>query len=118
MNKLIRDNIACIKSLCRQHHIKRLFVFGSVMTHDFNDQSDVDFLYEPDYTGFDLNDVASYPYDPFNEFFELKESLENLLGRKVDLVPNGSFRNPYFNQSVQATKQLLYHDERLTEVSG
>jgi predicted nucleotidyltransferase len=41
-------------------------------------------------------------------FFGLKEGLEELFGRPVDLVSAASIRNPFFRQSVERTKALLY----------
>jgi predicted nucleotidyltransferase len=38
----------------------------------------------------------------------LKEGLESILGRHVDVVVESSIRNPYFRQRVMATKELLY----------
>ncbi len=62
--------------LCRKYGVIELSVFGSVARGDDGPDSDVDLLY--------VN-------DPDNvlgmEFFGLGEELEELLGRKVDLVP-------------------------------
>ena len=41
-------------------------------------------------------------------FFGLKAALEHLFGRPVDLVVASSIRNPYFRQSVEQSKALLY----------
>ena len=35
-----------LNKICRQHHIRRLWLFGSVLNDDFNQNSDVDVLYE------------------------------------------------------------------------
>jgi len=45
-----------------------------------------------------------------NEVAELcrKYQVERLFGRHVDLVTQASVRNPYFRQSVDATRQPLY----------
>lgn len=41
-------------------------------------------------------------------YFGLRESLEKLLSRPVDLVMTRAIRNPYFLESVNASKTLLY----------
>ena len=41
-------------------------------------------------------------------FFGLKESLEQLFGRPVDLVAAAAIRNPYLRESVDRGKTLLY----------
>ena len=108
MQQIIESNIEAIQKLCVEHHIKKLYAFGSVVTEDFRPDSDVDFLYEMDYAGFDFDDLDKNPYDPFLVFFDLKEKLEKLLSKKVDLIPNQEFRNRYFNEAVAKTKIPLY----------
>jgi predicted nucleotidyltransferase len=41
-------------------------------------------------------------------FFGLKESLEQLFGRPVDLVAAAAIHNPYFRESVEGGRVLLY----------
>jgi hypothetical protein len=41
-------------------------------------------------------------------FFGFKEALERLFGLSVDLVVASAIRNPYFLQSVEQGKALLY----------
>ena len=96
MNALIENNIDKIKRLGIKHHLKSLFVFGSVTRGDFNENSDVDFLYEMDYNGFNFDNLDAMPYDPNQEYFDLKDELEQLLEQKVDLVSNKKFKNKYF----------------------
>jgi predicted nucleotidyltransferase len=40
--------------------------------------------------------------------FGLLESLVRLMGRPVDLVVASAIKNPYFRQSVEQTRALLY----------
>jgi len=118
MNQLIENNIQQIRALCSRHHVKTLYAFGCVVTGDFTEASDVDLLYEFDYTGFDFNDTKNLPYDPFIEFFDLKDLLEKLFKRKVDLIPYQDFKNTYFKREVEKTKQLIYGAERLEKISA
>lgn len=46
--------------------------------------------------------------DLFGNYFELKEKLEQLLGRNVDLVVDKKFRNPYFQKALDGTKISVY----------
>lgn len=46
--------------------------------------------------------------DPFGAYFDLKEGLEAILGRPVDVVVASSLENPYFLERVMQTKELLY----------
>jgi len=94
--RLDRDAIA---DVCRQNGVKRLVVFGSAVTDRFDPaDSDVDFLVEF------RNDVKNR----FDAYFGLKESLESLLGRPVDLVAPVALENPYFAASVADSAQELY----------
>ncbi len=86
--------------LCCEFHVRRLEVFGSATHGAFDpERSDLDFLVE-----FEPLQPASYA----NSFFGFKEALEQLLGRPVDLVVLTAIRNPYFLESVQQSKSLLY----------
>jgi predicted nucleotidyltransferase len=46
--------------------------------------------------------------DLFNRYFELKEQLELLVGRPVDLVMADAIKNPYFKAAVEAQREQLY----------
>ncbi|MCM1348586.1 MAG: nucleotidyltransferase domain-containing protein [Firmicutes bacterium] len=99
--KLIELNLQRIIDLCRRHKVKSLAVFGSILTDSFNDQSDVDLLVD-----FESTDLDKFDY--VTNFFDLQDSLESLLKRKVDLVVGSSLRNKYFINNVNRTKQVIY----------
>jgi uncharacterized protein len=93
---LDRDEVARI---ARAHGVRRLQVFGSAVSGAFDEaRSDIDLLveFEP---GAD---------DPFEAYFALKEDLEALFARPVDLVMSGAVRNPHFRARVLATAEDLY----------
>ena len=96
MQALISNNIEKIKTLCLAHNVKTLFAFGSVCTDKFNDKSDIDLL------------ISFYPMDYADTYFELVDKLEGLFQRPVDLVTDKSLSNPYFIDSVNQTKTLIY----------
>jgi predicted nucleotidyltransferase len=85
--------------LCKQNKVKYLFAFGSVLTADFNENSDVDFIVDID---------AEDPVDYADHYFALKFSLEELFKRPVDLLENKAIRNPYLRQQIDQTKALVY----------
>jgi predicted nucleotidyltransferase len=88
--------------LCRRFGVRRLDLFGSAATGAFDPgSSDVDMLVEFD----------DEPTRLFDRYFGLKESLEALYGRPVDLVSAGSLRNPFFIAAVNETRQLMYAQE-------
>lgn len=88
-----------ISKICQKYNVKNLAIFGSVISDNFTDDSDVDFLVK-----FLDNKVAG----SFDRYFGLKEELESLFGREVDLVCENRIKNPYFKKSVDSTKQIIY----------
>lgn len=99
--KLIELNLQRIIDLCRKHKVKTLAVFGSILTDRFNDQSDVDLL-----VNFDTTDHEKWDY--VTNYFDFRDALERLFGRKVDLIEEGGLRNKYFIANVNRTKQMIY----------
>ena len=59
----------------------------------------------------ELVEFDDEPTRLFDRYFGLKESLEALYGRPVDLVSAGSLRNPFFIAAVNETRQLMYAQE-------
>jgi predicted nucleotidyltransferase len=97
--KLIERNIDKIRELCSKHKVRKLFVFGSVLTDKFKKDSDIDLIV--DFQGVDLYEYA-------DNYFDLKESLENLFKRDVDLLEDKAIKNPYLRKSIDSSKQLIY----------
>jgi predicted nucleotidyltransferase len=79
----------------QEYGIVKAYVFGSFAREEDTDQSDVDFLIEFD-KDFDMI-----------EFFRLKNRLEEILTRKVDIVETKSI-NPIFKESILKDTILLY----------
>lgn len=78
----------------------RLDVFGSATSESFDvHSSDVDILVEFD---------VSPRFDYVNAYFGLKEGLEKIFQRTVDLVSVTAIRNPYFRDTVMSTRENLY----------
>jgi uncharacterized protein len=102
MASVLDAHLAEIPQLCRRYGVSRLELFGSAASGDFDpERSDLDFLVE-----FDADSSGL-----FDRYFGLKESLEALYGRPVDLVTAGSMRNPYFMEAVNRSRQLAYAAE-------
>ena len=99
--KLIELNMQHILELCRTYKVKSLAVFGSILTDRFNDKSDVDLLV-------DFEPANPDTFDYVSNYFGLKDALELLFGRKVDLIEEKALRNKYFIANINRTKQLIY----------
>lgn len=79
---------AAIDAMARRHGARRIRVFGSVARGQELPESDVDFL-------------VDFPpgYDLFAQRLPLAEGLSELIGRKVDLVPEHEL-NRHIRQQV------------------
>jgi len=80
--------------------VKRLELFGSAATADFDPtRSDVDFV------------VEFFPCSPSAHtaaYFGFLFALEDLLGRKVDLLEGAAITNPFFRAAIENHKVQLY----------
>ena len=99
MKSIIKENISTLQELCKTYDVKTMYVFGSVCTDHFDDNSDIDILIS-------FKEISIERYT--DNFFNLHYKLEELFNRKIDLLTENSLSNPYFIASVEETKQLLY----------
>jgi predicted nucleotidyltransferase len=90
-----------ISNLCNRHKVKTLYAFGSVLTDKFNKDSDVDLIV--DFREIPVEDYA-------DNYFDLKFSLQDILKRPIDLLEEQAIKNPYFRQSIEQKKQLVYEE--------
>ncbi len=88
-----------IERVCRRLPVKRLGLFGSALSENFSQASDVDVL-----VIFDSDENI----DLFDKFFDLKEQLEEIFQREVDLVVDRKFRNPVLRKSIDRTRTIIY----------
>ncbi|MDD3719237.1 MAG: nucleotidyltransferase domain-containing protein [Actinomycetota bacterium] len=98
------DEIELLKAeldvICRRYGVRRLEIFGSAaLKQPLSQAGDIDLLVE-----FESPESAGYA----NRYFGLLESLETLFGMQVDLVVGSAIKNPYFRESLERTKALLY----------
>jgi uncharacterized protein len=97
---LIDEHRAQIAGLCRSFGVRRLDVFGSAVREDFDPaRSDVDFLVD-----FSSDDDRNR----FRDYFALRDALERLLGRPVDLVMARALTNRYLEAAIDAERRLVY----------
>jgi uncharacterized protein len=99
MQKLMTSHLSDIQEVCKKRHVRNLYLFGSVLTNRFTDKSDVDFLVE--FGPIPIEDYA-------DNYFDLCTDLEQILGRRVDIVTLRSVKNPYFETELLQTRQLIF----------
>ena len=88
-----------IITLCKNHKVKSLYAFGSVLTDSFDKESDIDLIV-------DFSNIAVEDYA--DNYFDFKFSLQDILKRPVDLLEEKAIKNPYFRMSVNQQRQLVY----------
>jgi predicted nucleotidyltransferase len=99
MMNLFEDKKKELQILCEKYEIKTMYVFGSAASGNYSESSDIDILIS-------FKEITFEKYT--DNYFELHEKLEELFERKIDLLTERSLSNPYFIESVDKTKQLLY----------
>ncbi len=97
--KISEININQIKKLCEKYRVRSFSAFGSVTREDFNANSDIDFVV-------DFKETDPFKYTDL--YFKLKESLEKLLKRPIDLIEERAIKNQYFKKELEETKVLIY----------
>ena len=101
MNPIVSERKQDLARLCEERRVERLDVFGSAVTGDFDPEtSDLDFLVT-------FRESAA-DGDAFKRQIGLKDALEALFGRKVDVVPERSITNEYFRANVEDTREAVY----------
>ncbi|MDR1793281.1 MAG: nucleotidyltransferase domain-containing protein [Bacteroidales bacterium] len=88
-----------IAKICKEHNVENMYLFGSVLTNNFAQESDIDCLVS-------FGEVNLYDY--FNNYIALKEALEVLFKRPVDLVEEKTIKNPILRRSIDRNKKLIY----------
>lgn len=87
-----------IEAYCQKWRIAELALFGSVLREDFSAESDIDVL-----VTFDLDARWS-----LFDLVDMRDELETLLGRSVDLVTRGGLRNPFRRHEILTSRQVVY----------
>jgi len=93
---LSASDIRSINRVFRENPVKRAFLFGSIARGQADQDSDVDILVELDYS----KHIGI-------RFIKIKNQLEEILNKKVDLVSENAiskFILPYINRD----KHLIY----------
>jgi len=87
-----------IEDFCIKWKISEMALFGSVLSDEFQPDSDVDVLVSfTDDDGWGLFD-----------FVDMIDELQAIFGRKVDLVEKDSLRNPFRRQAILDNNEVIY----------
>ncbi len=86
-----------INRICEKYHVKSLIVFGSALSNDFNESSDIDFLIELDNAE-----------NGINRYMNVKFELEKLFTRSVDLVMPKAIKNDRIKNYIYSNIREIY----------
>ncbi len=99
MIPLLENKRPELASLCRRFGVKKLDVFGSAASGDFDPaRSDVDLIAS----------FADTTPGYADRFLSFAEAVEVLLAHPVDLLTDRAIRNPAFRQEVERLRQCVY----------
>lgn len=93
-----------IKRFCQKWNISEFAFFGSVNTEKFNSDSDIDILLS-------FKNNASIG---FFELSDIKDELEKLLGRDVDIITKRGLeksKNPVRKKSILNSSKIIFSEE-------
>lgn len=99
MNKDLESKLDKIISLCKTHYVSKLSVFGSAVSGSFNENSDIDLLIT-----FEGAPIETYA----DNYFNLKDELEKMIGKEVDLVTEKTLSNPYLIKTIYKSIRHIY----------
>ena len=100
VNSVLEQNQEKLAQACREFGVERLELFGSAARNDFDPRcSDFDFIVR-----FRDPDTAGYA----DRYLAFAETLEQILGRRVDLITERSLRNPLLLREIQNDRIALY----------
>ncbi len=95
----IKPYEAQIKKICIELQLKRLDLFGSATTDNFGPNSDLDIIVE---FKEDVN------FNHFDSYFLLKKQLQDIFHRPIDVIIDGSVKNPYLKENISRTRKNIY----------
>ena len=101
MNGKIPIDQAALKDFCGKWKVQELALFGSVLRDDFTAESDVDILIT----------FASDAHPTLFDFVRMQDELEQMLGRKVDLVERTAVEkseNPIRRRHILSHVEPIY----------
>jgi len=100
MQQILEKRKEDLKGICQTLKVKRLYAFGSVVSEKFREDSDIDFLI----SFADNLTIEEYT----NNYFSIHYRLRELFHREIDIVTERTLSNPYFIESINETKELIY----------
>ena len=86
-----------IENICKRYNVKKLLLFGSALSNNFNSSSDVDLIIE-----------FTNSKNGIKKFMNVINELESLFNKKVDLVMNKALENKRLRKHIYSNTRKLY----------
>lgn len=100
MQQILEKSKLELINICQSLKVKRLYAFGSAVSGRFTASSDIDFLISF------MDNISIEEYT--NNYFSLHYKLRDLFKRDIDIVTESTLSNPYFIESINESKELIY----------
>jgi hypothetical protein len=102
-------DLEAIATFCKQHSVQSFALFGSILTDDFDAESDVDVLV-------DLGDL----HIDFHTMFGMINELESMFGRKVDMIERSSLKHldSIRRRSIEKSARIIHEISCLSQVQN
>jgi len=101
INSHFEPYLNILVDILKQYKVKTAYLFGSVLTDRFDENSDIDVLVS-------FEDFTQDPLERGENSWNLQFALEDSLHRDVDLINEASLKNPYFIKEVNETRYKIY----------
>lgn len=101
INSHFEPYLSLLVDILKQYKVKTAYLFGSVLTDRFDENSDIDLLVS-------FEDFTQDPLERGENSWNLQFALEDSLHRDVDLINEASLKNPYFIKEVNETRYKIY----------
>ena len=100
MQNIIEKHKSELIRICKSLNVIRLYAFGSVVTDKFDKDSDIDFL---------ISFPDNMTIEEYTEnYFQLHYNLRELFKHEIDIVTERTLSNPYFIESIEESKKMIY----------
>ena len=86
-----------INLICQKNHVKSLTIFGSALSDQFNESSDIDFLLE-----------LETAEGGIKKYMNIKFELENLFKRPIDIVMPKAITNQRLKNYIFSAMREIY----------
>jgi predicted nucleotidyltransferase len=93
----LTSNLSKINAFCKKHHVIFFAFFGSILTNNFTEKSDIDVLVK-----FDANSIPT-----IFDIIDMESELTSIMGRQVHLKTPGDL-SPYFRDDVLSKARVVY----------